>query len=737
MLRSLYSAVSGVKAHQTYLDVTGNNIANVNTVGFKRDVVGFRDMIYQDMKSASAPNNAVPIGGVNPAQVGLGVAVGSIETVHTGGSMQNTGIPTDMAISGRGFFVVQNGSQTLYTRAGNFAMDRDGNLVMSGNGYRVQGYAYKNQYDPATGEMTRVRDTNLSGINIPVGEKIPARATTLAAFRCNLCSTSTPEIANLNNIPGGADAVKRPHEYNAYGSNGVDYIDTQANIGTTGIANGATLYDTGDGKVYKFNLANATWNEVRDADPYDVFYAKGDPMATPPYSQVYDSPSGLTGTVLKRDFVDFVGTAAPADGIDIPTKAGQTWLNTADGKIYTAKSDLSGWQTTTKQATADTVYACKNDGMLYAFDSTGAYDAAFADTTIMDPANSYNLFTWDGTSRSWTNMNLSGLRVTENSVATQETITEFGKSIMAGSDHEDKFYVYDSLGNPYTMIVKFRKVAEYPATSDPANGAESEWDWYAYYVDEDGKQMPQYGQGAGTFIFGDDGLLKETYYYEPTPRTPDPMATPDTAPVYDWTVVKKVVGDPAYDNVATGKVVADFNVSGAQGKAVDGEYLSNVITLDFLGKDYAKTLGLDSEPIDGVTQYASTSTTKLKAQDGYAMGELSTWSVGQDGTINGVYTNGRTLPIAQVALAMFANEQGLQKVGETCFAETVNSGIAQVGQPMVGGAGSIQGNTIEMSNVDLSEEFVNLIRAQRGFQANTRVVTTSDQILEELINLKR
>ena len=126
MLRSMYSAVSGVKAHQTYLDVTGNNIANVNTVGFKRDVIHFRDMIYQTIKNASQPNPGAPLGGVNPAQVRLGVAIGSIETVHTQGSLQNTGIPTDMAIQGSGFFVVQNGSQRLYTRAGNFALDKDG-----------------------------------------------------------------------------------------------------------------------------------------------------------------------------------------------------------------------------------------------------------------------------------------------------------------------------------------------------------------------------------------------------------------------------------------------------------------------------------------------------------------------------------------------------------------------------------------------------------------------------------
>ncbi|MCL2684525.1 MAG: flagellar hook-basal body complex protein, partial [Synergistaceae bacterium] len=137
------------------------------------------------------------------------------------------------------------------------------------------------------------------------------------------------------------------------------------------------------------------------------------------------------------------------------------------------------------------------------------------------------------------------------------------------------------------------------------------------------------------------------------------------------------------------------------------------------------------------TSFGSPFSTKMRAQDGYAMGVLENWMVSADGTIMGSYNNGRVLPISQLALAMFANPQGLSQMGETCFTETINSGLAQIGNPMTNGAGSIMGNTIELSNVDLSEEFVNLIRAQRGFQASTRVVTTSDQVLEELINMKR
>ena len=124
-------------------------------------------------------------------------------------------------------------------------------------------------------------------------------------------------------------------------------------------------------------------------------------------------------------------------------------------------------------------------------------------------------------------------------------------------------------------------------------------------------------------------------------------------------------------------------------------------------------------------------------QDGYKMGVLEGYSVGSDGIITGKYTNGQRLPMYRVALATFTNEQGLEKSGDTMFQETVNSGNANVDGAGVNGKGSILSQNLEMSNVDLTEEFTHLIIAQRGFQANTRVVTVSDQILEEVVNLKR
>ncbi|WP_338452054.1 flagellar basal body rod protein FlgG [Niallia oryzisoli] len=136
MLRSMYSGISGMKNFQTKLDVIGNNIANVNTYGFKKGRVTFQDLVSQSISGASAPTGT--IGGVNPKQVGLGSQLSTIDTVDTQGSLQTTGRTLDLAISGDGYFVLSDGAITTYTRAGNFYLDTEGNLV-DANGKYVQG----------------------------------------------------------------------------------------------------------------------------------------------------------------------------------------------------------------------------------------------------------------------------------------------------------------------------------------------------------------------------------------------------------------------------------------------------------------------------------------------------------------------------------------------------------------------------------------------------------------------
>ncbi len=187
MMRSLYSGVSGLQNHQTRMDVIGNNISNVNTNGFKRGRVNFQDMISQQMSGAAKPTDE--LGGVNPKEVGLGMTVASIDNIFTQGNLQSTGVSTDIAIQGNGFFLLKSGEESFYTRNGAFGLDRDGTLVNPANGMRVQGW----MAEEVNGQMLVSTAATPEDLIIPVGSKDPAKETTNVNFACNL-NKNTPEI---------------------------------------------------------------------------------------------------------------------------------------------------------------------------------------------------------------------------------------------------------------------------------------------------------------------------------------------------------------------------------------------------------------------------------------------------------------------------------------------------------------------------------------------------------------
>jgi len=178
MMRSMYSGVSGLKGHQTKMDVVGNNIANVNTTGFKSGRVTFADTLSQTQSNASAATGN--LGGTNPKQIGLGVGVSTIDTLFTDGAVQATGKNTDLCLSGNGLFVVKNGNETYYTRNGAFEFDESGNYVMPGNGMKVQGWMGTDGVVSTTGAVT--------DISIQIGKAMEAKPTEKSTYNYNLKS---------------------------------------------------------------------------------------------------------------------------------------------------------------------------------------------------------------------------------------------------------------------------------------------------------------------------------------------------------------------------------------------------------------------------------------------------------------------------------------------------------------------------------------------------------------------
>jgi flagellar hook protein FlgE len=399
VLRSLFSGITGLRQHQTMMDVVGNNIANVNTTGYKSSSVVFEDTLSQMMKPPGAPGEAS--GGMNPAQVGLGVQLGGVGTNFTQGSAQNTGRSTDMMIQGDGFFVLNNGDETVYSRNGAFSFDADGQLV-NNEGMHVQGWA---------------------------------------------------GVDGVINADGPTQNIKLP-----------------------------------------------------------------------------------AGTVLP------------------PLASSQI---TVGGNIQSSMA--------------------------------------------------------------------------------------IGSSVTLGVP------AYDLAGNEHPLTVIMTKTSETTFSVDVSD------------------------------------------------------ATAGSTPT---------AGQITFDTSGIATVDAEPNVTLADG---------TVVAID----------------LAAVTQFGGPKTVAVTDKDGSSAGTLQQFQISADGTVVGMFSNGERRKMAQIALANFNNPQGLEKLGDTAFRSSANSGLPQIGTPGSGGRGDLLGGSIEMSNVDLAQEFTNLIIAQRGFQANSRVITTSDQMLQDLVDLKR
>ena len=233
MMRSLYSGVSGLKNHQTRMDVVGNNISNVNTTGFKSSRVTFSDTLSQTLSGASAPTDS--LGGTNPKQIGLGSATSSIDTLFTDGSVQSTGVNTDMCLSGNGLFIVKNGDSVYYTRNGNFKFDSSGYYVNS-DGLRVQGWM--------AGTPGETINTNgeTTEICIPSGKSMAAAATKSSSYSKNL-DASAPIITSISTTDAQGNVDTTATEANVDGTNIVSATITLSDGTTQTLTNGYYALD--------------------------------------------------------------------------------------------------------------------------------------------------------------------------------------------------------------------------------------------------------------------------------------------------------------------------------------------------------------------------------------------------------------------------------------------------------------------------------------------------------------
>lgn len=548
MMRSMYSAVSGLKTHQTRMDVIGNNIANVNTVAFKSSSVTFSDILYQTTSNASGANATTGTGGVNAKQIGLGTTAAATKvSITSAGASETTGNPFDIRLTDKNstnFFIVNNGSENVFTRSGSFYVDGSGNLCMSSTGYTVMGW----QVDETTGE---IRKDTVSALRI-MQEK-------------NL--TSAPEATTQATIAGVLDENDTDVKNDAGRVMNLNFYD---NLGYQYTAKFAIKSTGTDGK-YTVELTSVldsnNQNIIKNLTKQEISQIFGDYQADATLGQ-YGLAKGVKFDATNNQY----------------EKDGKKYQVSADSTVFQAVGNPTNTVSITEIFSGITT-TMANDIKDKTSKTNVEFDTATGQATVKGEKTSYDLV-FD---------------------------TSTGKFASIGGDTPSKMLNMSVLSS---------------------------------------------------------GLLNNNGNFQ--------------------------------------NISVDF---------------SQCLNYENGGKS---TIGADAGATDGTTG------------KGRKLGAMTGIFIDTSGRIYGTYDNGNTELLGQIAVAQFSNASGLEKVGESCYRTTLNSGeFDGIGVEISADGSSMTTGELEMSNVDLSSEFTSMITTQRGFQANSRVITTSDTLLEELVNLKR
>ena len=690
MMRSMFSGVSGLKGHQTRMDVIGNNIANVNTTGFKASRVTFADMISQNLSGASSPNGT--IGGVNPKQVGLGMSVASTDLIYTNGSVQQTGKNTDVAISrGDGLFVVSRGEQKFYTRNGAFGFDAEGNLTIPSTGLYVQGYMANNG-------VLNVAGDNTTKIRIPAGKSMDATTTATASYTKNL-NASTPgyEVANtLVRYADGTSGTVQNYSPTERGKLVLNMADG-SKIRLSGTAPTQTAGGHPTGALYSSTITSITAKTAGTVDlelaldstnpssPVGLYTPPATWPGTPTAMATPVNLTGLTsGTYSVDGKYDISGTIDHVDSVGAGSTEVYVTLKednniTPGTKITVRVPNPTSFTYAVNDKYTGQLKIGKVTGQLGAMVTTAdGNQAALNAVTAVTAANQAYTHTAGGTAADGTIASITreafyeyGSRTVSSVVLNTKSGTSIdgliGKSYNAG----DTFYpsvattvtVYDSLGAKHDVPVVYTKAAN-------------------------NKWTISLGSGGDTFNITE--------------------------------------ADGTVTTVALTKTDLNFDTAGG--------YVSGSASLNLTYTNGAAPQQV-SMNLAAITQYSGTSTISATS-DGNAAGTLSSVDIDSTGVITGTYTNGVRQKEAQIAMAQFNNPSGLTKMGGNLYQESNNSGTRTISGASDIGT-ELTTSALEMSNVDIADQFSDMIITQRGFQSNSKIITVSDEMLETLINMKR
>ncbi|EOJ2138411.1 flagellar hook protein FlgE [Campylobacter jejuni] len=853
MMRSLWSGVSGLQAHQVAMDVEGNNISNVNTTGFKYSRADFGTMFSQTVKIATAPTDGR--GGSNPLQIGLGVSVSSTTRIHSQGSVQTTDKNTDVAINGDGFFMVSDdGGLTNYlTRSGDFKLDAYGNFVNNA-GFVVQGWNIN--WDDQTIDSSRTPQN----IFIDPGMHIPAAKSTEVAIKANLNSglnigTSSRNLYALDSVHGWNTKTQRAEDENDTGTtqfyttskNSVEVTEKGVDAGALFNANGTGLnLRDGQGIWVSYADAKFTTDRANGANVFDpnltvaqqnnvIFWGNKDIAVTLDinlngvriqndnirsldeaiaYINTFTAPTDTrdgTGVkaVKKADGsgIEFVnnnadGTTDNMKNIDLTVNVGNSAgeRNTINYNANTGVFSPQGGNLTTAQNDTDWIAgAVAQAGQPQNVKVVTAHKYIYSSNPVTIPPminpdggpafqpNNGNRPTDPASANYWDAIQGSLKNTTERTFRTTEDLRELlQRDARYGVDYNGSGIIDNATptfdANDINQAVKVvvtengnfaisnaNETSTIPANAGAgANAATTNPKNMSFNITAySNKQGTVSTNDAFTKIFkAFDGPLvignqiKESEQLKLSAFSAgleiyDSLGSKHTLEVQfvkqsttqdggnEWQMIIRVP-EPAEINT-TGEGPTNIIVGTARFNN-DGS-LANYTpkTINFSPNNGAapnqqiKLSFGTSGSNDGLVSSNSASTLTGQATDGYTSGNLKPDAIRVDdkGNILGEFTNGKTFAVAKIAMASVANNSGLEEIGGNLFKVTANSGNIVVGEAGTGGRGEMKTSALEMSNVDLSRSLTELIIIQRGYQANSKTISTSDQMLQTLIQLKQ
>lgn len=853
-MRSLWSGVSGLQAHQVAMDVEGNNISNVNTKGFKYSRADFGTMFSQTVKIATAPTDGR--GGSNPLQIGLGVSVSSTTRIHSQGPVQTTNKNTDVAINGDGFFMVSDdGGLTRYlTRDGDFKLDAYGNFVNNA-GFVVQGWNIN--WDNQTIDSSRTPQN----IFIDPGMHIPAAKSTEVAIKANLNSglnigTSSRNLYALDSVHGWNTKTQRAEDENDTGTtqfyttskNSVEVTEKGVDAGALFNANGTGLnLRDGQGIWVSYADAKFTTDRANGANVFDpnltvaqqnnvIFWGNKDIAVTLDinlngvriqndnirsldeaiaYINTFTAPTDTrdgTGVkaVKKADGsgIEFVnnnadGTTDNMKNIDLTVNVGNSAgeRNTINYNANTGVFSPQGGNLTTAQNDTDWIAGAAQAGQPQNVKVVTAHKYIYSSNPVTIPPminpdggpafqpNNGNRPTDPASANYWDAIQGSLKNTTERTFRTTEDLRELlQRDARYGVDYNGSGIIDNATptfdANDINQAVKVvvtengnfaisnaNETSTIPANAGAGAGAGAattnpknmSFNITAY----SNKQGTVSTNDAFTKIFkAFDGPLvignqiKESEQLKLSAFSAgleiyDSLGSKHTLEVQfvkqsttqdggnEWQMIIRVP-EPAEINT-TGEGPTNIIVGTARFNN-DGSLASYTPrTINFSPNNGAapnqqiKLSFGTSGSNDGLVSSNSASTLTGQATDGYTSGNLKPDAIRVDdkGNILGEFTNGKTFAVAKIAMASVANNSGLEEIGGNLFKVTANSGNIVVGEAGTGGRGEMKTSALEMSNVDLSRSLTELIIIQRGYQANSKTISTSDQMLQTLIQLKQ